>query len=47
MEVTVGEKTYVAGPKDTVLITRNVMHHHRNLGDTSLKFLFISAMLDE
>ncbi|MBM3262510.1 MAG: cupin domain-containing protein [candidate division Zixibacteria bacterium] len=47
MEVTVGDKTYVAGPGDTVFLPRNVLHGHRNAGDTPLKFLFISAMLDE
>lgn len=47
MEVTVGDKTYTAGPGDCVLLPRNVMHSHRNLGETPLKFLFISAMLDE
>jgi mannose-6-phosphate isomerase-like protein (cupin superfamily) len=47
MEVTVGDKTYVVGPGDCVLLPRNVMHHHRNVGEVPLKFLFISAMLDE
>ena len=47
MEVTVGEKTYVVGPGDGVLLPRNVMHGHRNIGSTPLKFLFISAVLDE
>ncbi len=47
MEVTVGDKTYIAGPGDCVLLPRNVLHGHRNLGDTPLKFIFISAMLDQ
>ncbi|MBI4553136.1 MAG: cupin domain-containing protein [Candidatus Latescibacteria bacterium] len=47
MEVTVGDKTYEVGPGDCVLLPRNVMHGHRNIGETPLKFLFISAMLDE
>lgn len=47
MEVTVGDRIYTVGPGDTVLLPRNVMHGHRNTGDTPLKFLFISAMLDE
>ena len=47
MEVTVGEETYEVGPGNCVLLPRNVFHKHRNIGDQPLKFLFISAMLDE
>lgn len=47
IEVTVGEETYEAGPGDCVLLPRNVFHKHRNIGDKPLKFLFISALLDE
>ena len=46
MEVTVGDDTYIAVSGDTVFLPRNVMHGHRNVGDVPLKFVFISAMLD-
>ena len=45
IEVEVGDETYRLGPGDCVLLPRNVFHKHRNIGDTPLKFLFISAML--
>jgi len=47
MEVTVGDDTYTAGPGDCVYLPRNVMHGHRNAGDVPLKFIFLSAILDE
>lgn len=46
MEVWVGERTYLAGPGDCVFLPRHVPHRHRNAGETPLKFLFISAVLD-
>ena len=46
IEVEVGDETYQLGPGDCVLLPRNVFHKHRNVGDKPLKFLFISAMLD-
>lgn len=46
IEVDVGEETYQLGPGDCVLLPRNVFHKHRNIGDTPLKFLFISVILD-
>jgi len=45
MEVTVGEKTYLAGPGDCVFLPRDVPHCHRNAGGGTLRFLFISAVL--
>lgn len=45
MEVTVGEQTYQLVAGDSVFLPRNVMHKHRQLGDTPLKFLFISTRL--
>ena len=47
MEVTVGDDTYTAGPGDCVYLPRNVMHGHKNVGDVPLKFIFLSAMLDD
>ena len=47
IEVEVGDETYQLGPDDCVLLPRNVFHKHRNIGDKPLKFLFISAMLDD
>jgi quercetin dioxygenase-like cupin family protein len=47
MEVTVGDHTHRIGPGDSVLLPRGVFHKHLNVGDKPLKFLFISAMLDE
>ena len=46
MEVEVGDETYRLGPGDCVLLPRDVFHKHKPIGDTPLKFLFISAMLD-
>ena len=46
IEVEVGDETYQLGPGDCVLLPRNVFHKHRNVGDKPLKFLFISAILD-
>ena len=46
MEVTVGEETSEIGPGDCVLLPRNVFHKHRNIGEGTLKFLFISVRLD-
>ncbi len=47
MEVDVGEETYRLRAGDCVLLPRDVFHKHRNIGDTPLKFLFISAMLGD
>lgn len=46
MEVDVGGQVSRLGPGDAVLLPRNVFHSHRPVGDTPLKFLFISARLD-
>jgi uncharacterized cupin superfamily protein len=47
MEVTVGDVTSRIGPGDSVFLPRGVFHKHRNMGDTALKFLFISAMVPQ
>ena len=47
MEATGGEETFQVGPGDSVCLPRGVFHKHRNLGDKPLKFLFISAMVQE
>ena len=46
MEVWVGERSYIVGPGDSVFLPRNVPHRHRNAGESPLKFLFLSAVLD-
>ena len=43
MQVTVGEETYQLVAGDSVFLPKDVFHKHEQVGDTPLKFLFISA----
>jgi len=43
MQVTVGEETYDLVAGDSVFLPKDVFHKHEQVGDTPLKFLFISA----
>ena len=41
LEVTVGEKTFVLGPGDTLLAPRDIPHELRNSGNTSNHYLLV------
>jgi len=41
LEVTVGEKTFVLGPGDTLLAPRDISHALRNSGNTTNHYLLV------